>query len=217
MWAAMHLANLHGPLERLGVLPIVTAHTVAGTVELAKTLVANGVPCMEIACRTDCAIDAAKAVKETGIDILLGMGMVTSTSLLEQISGIGVDFVVSPGVTSKLLYATNTTRLPLLPGVNTASEIMLCMEYDITYMKMYLTTVPIDAMQLLETFYRLFPEIQFCPTGGINTDNMQDFMKLPNVFCVGGSWIVPDQLIVNNEWDAIAQLCKKTMGLIANS
>ena len=200
-------------LKQIGILPVVIANTVKDALSLAETLAENNIPCIEITCRTACAIDAIKAIKDSRINILLGVGTVTNTKLLEQISSIGVDFAVSPGVTASLIDASIDNGLPLLPGISSASEIMLCMEHGLKHMKIF-PAMPIGASQLLKAFYSPFPEAQFCPTGGINMDNFQEFIKMPNVFCVGGSWVVPEKLVGNHEWNAIAKLCKESLALI---
>jgi 2-dehydro-3-deoxyphosphogluconate aldolase / (4S)-4-hydroxy-2-oxoglutarate aldolase len=202
------MKNLSTQLEQIAILPVVTAHSVEGTVALARTLVTAGIPAIEITCRTACAIDAIKAVKDADIDILLGVGTVTNTQILEQVANIGVDFVVSPGVTSSLLQSSIDNDLPLLPGVSSASEVILCMDYGLKHMKLF-PAVPIGGLQLLKAFSGPFPEVRFCPTGGINISNFQDFLQMPNVFCIGGSWMVPGKQIQNNEWDSITQLCEE--------
>lgn len=194
-------------LKQIGILPVVTADTVENMLCLAETLAANGIPCIEITCRTACAIDSIKAIKASDIDILLSAGTITHAKLLAQMADIGVDFVVSPGTTSALLQAAIEHELPILPGVSSASEIMLCMDYGIKYMKLFPATA-INALALLKSFYPPFPEARFCPTGGVNERNVEAFRQLPNVFCVGGSWLVPEHHITNNEWDIIARLCQ---------
>ncbi len=194
-------------LKQIGILPVVTADTVENMLRLAETLTANGIPCIEITCRTPSAIDAIKAIKASDVDILLAAGTVTNTKLLAQMATIGVDFVVSPGTTSALLQAATESKLPILPGVSSASDIMLCMDHGIKYMKLF-PAGAINALALLKSFYPPFPEAQFCPTGGVNEGNLQAFRQLPNVFCVGGSWLAPEHHIANNEWDIIAQLCQ---------
>ena len=209
------MSTIYNELTQLGVLPVVTAYTVEGTVTLAKTLATNGIPGIEITCRTDCALDAIKAVKDADIDILLGAGTVTNAELLKEISEIGVDFAVSPGVTTSLLRAASKTNCLLLPGVSSASEIMQCMEHGIKHMKLF-PAVSINALELLKAFHAPFPDVQFCPTGGVNMNNLIEFIQMPNVFCVGGSWMVPKKLIQNNEWNAISEICKECNTTLAN-
>jgi len=210
------MEKLGKQLEQVGVLPVVTTYTAEGTVELAKTLLSAGISAIEITCRTASAIDAIKAVKEADLDILLGVGTVTNTKLLEQVAAIGVDFIVSPGITPALLQAAADNKLPILPGVSSASDIMLCLDYELQYMKIF-PAVPLGAAQLLKAFAGPFPDVKFCPTGGININNFQEFLQMPNVFCVGGSWMVPGKQVENNDWASITQLCHECLTMPGNT
>lgn len=197
-------------------MPIVTVHSVDDAVPLSQTLIENGIPCIEITCRTPCAIDAMQAIKESQIDILLGAGTVTNARMLEQVVAVGVDFVVSPGITPSLLEAAADKQIPILPGVSSASEVMLCMDYGLRYMKLFPAT-HINAIALLKSLYAPLPDAEFCPTGGVNTGNLQEFMQLPNVFCAGGSWIAPTQQISDNHWEQIGKSCRDSLALLATT
>lgn len=208
------MPDIVNQLRQAAVLPVVTAHQVADTVKLAETLTNNGLSCIEITCRTDCAIDAIKAIKDSNVDILLGAGTVTDSELLKDLAAIGVDFAVSPGVTPALLQTAVDTDITLIPGISSASEIMLCMDYGFRHLKMF-PAVPVNAAQLLKAFHAPFSSVQFCPTGGVNMTNLKSFLQMPNVFCVGGSWMVANKLIANGEWDKVAQLCRDCVLAVA--
>ncbi len=209
------MSEIYQQLEQIGILPVVTASRVAATVKLAEALRQSGLSCIEITCRTPAALDAIKAVKQADLDILVGAGTVTRPELLAEVVDLGVDFIVSPGVTDKLLAMAATKNTAFLPGVSSASGIMSCMDYGWHHLKLF-PAIPLNAVALLPAFQAAFPKVRFCPTGGINTNNLGTFITMPNVFCVGGSWMVTPTLVENEDWEAITRLARVCMGQLAD-
>ena len=206
--------NLKSRLAAYRLLPVVTPVTVAGAVELAGALRAGGIRAIEITLRTDVALDALIAVKEAGIDIEVGAGTVTTVERAEKVAAIGVQFAVTPGVTPALLQAARELGLPLLPGVSGPSDIMLGIEYGREVFKLF-PAAAVGGEALLKTLAGPFPEVSFCPTGGIGPANAGDYLALPNVVCIGGSWMAPADLVQAENWQAITQLSRQAVALLS--
>ena len=200
-------------LESYRILPVVTPGTPEETVELAKALARGGIGAIEITLRTAGAMDAIAAVKEAGVDIALGVGTIVSESQVSEVTDIGVDFAVSPGITEKVLAAANSEDLMLLPGIASASELMLGMEYGYELFKLF-PAEAVNGRALLKSLGGPFPNIRFCPTGGINPQNAQDYLQLKNVICIGGSWMVPNHLVMENNWSEIENLSAQAIELV---
>ncbi len=206
--------NLKSRLAAYRLLPVVTPVTVAGAVELAGALRAGGIRAIEITLRTDVALDALIAVKEAGIDIEVGAGTVTTVERAEKVAAIGVQFAVTPGVTPALLQAARELGLPLLPGVSGPSDIMLGIEYGQEVFKLF-PAAAVGGEALLKTLAGPFPEVSFCPTGGIGPANAGDYLALPNVVCIGGSWMAPADLVQAENWQAITELSRQAVALLS--
>ena len=206
--------NLKSRLAAYRLLPVVTPVTVAGAVELAGALRAGGIRAIEITLRTDVALDALIAVKEAGIDIEVGAGTVTTVERAEKVAAIGVQFAVTPGVTPALLQAARELGLPLLPGVSGPSDIMLGIEYGREVFKLF-PAAAVGGEALLKTLAGPFPEVSFCPTGGIGPANAGDYLALPNVVCIGGSWMAPADLVQAENWQAITELSRQAVALLS--
>lgn len=193
-------------LDGIKIIPVITPESTDNTLELAKALIAGGVNAIEITLRTKAAMDSVIAVKESGLDIKLGVGTITSSELVNKVSEIGIDFGVSPGTTASVLAAAKESNLPLLSGVTSPSEIMLGLEYNFDTFKLF-PAQAINGISLLKSLYGPFPDVKFCPTGGVNLSNSLDYINLPNVICIGGSWMVPTDLLKSSQWPQITQLC----------
>jgi len=205
---------IESKLTQYKVLPVVTPYTVEGTIDLAKALAAGGIKAIEVTLRTEAAIEALEAVKNANIDIEVGVGTLTSADDVEKAAKIGVEFGVSPGVTPRILDAAKETGLRLLPGVSGPSDILLGFEYGLEVFKLF-PAGAINGPKMLKALHGPFPDIKFCPTGGVSPENAGDYLSMPNVICVGGSWMVPDQLVKAGEWDIIESLSKEAMEAVS--
>lgn len=210
----MPIHTLEQRLAAIKILPVVTPHDAKSTVALAKALLAGGIKGIEITLRTDAALDALIAVKEENLDMQIGAGTVTNTNRVQQVADIGVDFAVSPGITSAVLEAARDAELSLLPGVSSPSEIMLGQQFGLNFFKLF-PAGALNGISMLKALYGPFPDTKFCPTGGVNPDNANDYLQLANVVCIGGSWMVPNELIKTQAWDQITQLCQTAMKLVS--
>lgn len=187
------------------VIPVLVIDDVATSVSLARALVAGGLTAIEVTLRTTNALDCIKAISKEVEGAVVGAGTVLNASHMEAAIDAGSRFLVSPGATQELIDASKSGDVPLLPGVATASEAMGLAEEGITALKFF-PAEQAGGAAYLKAISSPLPHITFCPTGGINANNAPDYLKLPNVACVGGSWVAPKNLIINNDWDAITKL-----------
>lgn len=202
--------SLADQLQRARVMPVVTARDVAATVRLAETLAAGGMTSIEITLRTETALASIAAVKQALPDMLMAAGTVVSAEDFRRAVDAGADICVSPGISVELLEASTASGVALLPGVATASDIMLGLAHGVDIFKLF-PAVAVGGTTLLKAFAGPFPRVRFCPTGGLNVDNFRDFLALPNVICCGGSWMVSDTLVHSGRWDDIEELVRAAM------
>ena len=201
------------PLDRVllqasPVLPVLVIEDVALAPDLARALYAGGVTVLEVTLRTPQALDAIAAIHREVPEVLLGGGYLIHTEQFLEARDAGAQFAVSPGCTPRLAAAAEDAGLPYLPGVMTPSEVLLALEYGYRSLKLF----PADgtaSVKMLKSLKGPFTGIRFCPTGGVNLDNLLNFLRLPNVACVGGTWLAPPSLIRARAWDQITQLARK--------
>jgi 2-dehydro-3-deoxyphosphogluconate aldolase/(4S)-4-hydroxy-2-oxoglutarate aldolase len=187
------------------VIPVVVIDRAADAVPLARALVAGGVDTMEITLRTPDAIDAIRSVAEHVPDMAVGAGTVTRPEQVRDAVAAGATFLVSPGCTPRLLEALRSQDVPSLPGAATASEVMALLEDDITEMKFF-PAAAAGGTKALRGLAGPLPEATFCPTGGIDRAAAAEYLALPNVACIGGSWLTPSDLVAAQDWEAITAL-----------
>ena len=208
--------SLEQQLISTKILPVVTPYSVESTVEVAKALKAGGISAVEITLRTPAALEAIVAVKEANIDgMLVGVGTAVSAADITKVADIGVDFVVSPGMTKNIMDAAQETGVKMLPGVSGPSDILFGLEYGLDLFKLFPAGV-LGGQKMLKALNGPFPNLKFCPTGGVGPDNIRDYLAFPNVICVGGSWMLPSDLVLNNQWDKITELSNEATTLIAS-
>jgi 2-dehydro-3-deoxyphosphogluconate aldolase/(4S)-4-hydroxy-2-oxoglutarate aldolase len=194
--------------ERLGecrILPVVTCSDVDTALRLARALVDAGMGAVEFTLRTPKALQCLAQVKERFPQLLVAAGTVTTPENMASALDAGADFCVSPGISADLLNAAESLGAQFLPGVATASEVMLGLEHGCELFKLF-PAEAIGGVSLLNSLAGPFPDIRFCPTGGLTPDNVGDYLALPNVICCGGSWMVATELIANEEWRQIKRL-----------
>lgn len=204
--------KLDAILLRAPVVPVLVVEDAARAVDMATALVAGGLPAIEITLRTPAALEAVEAVASRVAGAIPGVGTVLSAKHLEAASRAGARFAVSPGATPDLLAAASASDMPLLPGAATASEAMALLEAGYGFQKFF----PAEAAggaPFLKSLASPLPAIRFCPTGGITEANAPDYLKLANVVCVGGSWVVPGDLIARNAWSEIETLARRASTL----
>ncbi|MCW2813424.1 MAG: 4-hydroxy-2-oxoglutarate aldolase [Nocardioides sp.] len=199
-------------LDVVPVLPVVVLHRLEDAVPVARALVAGGLPAIELTLRTPVALDAVAAIAAEVPEILVGAGTVVTPGQAKEAADAGARFLVSPGATPSLLAAMDETGLPFLPGVATVSEALAALEAGCTSLKFF----PAEASggaAFLASVAAPVPAVRFCPTGGITPTNAASYLALPNVGCVGGSWLTPGDLVAARDWDAIAGLAREAAAL----
>ena len=194
------------------VVPVVVIDDVADAVPLADALVRGGLPAIEVTLRTPAAAAAIERIAAEVPGAVVGAGTVTSGRLLAAALEAGARFLVSPGATPILLDALQTSGVPFLPGVATATDIIALLERRIGVAKLFPAEV-IGGVGALKAFAGPFPQMRFCPTGGIDARKAPDYLALENVVCVGGSWMLPKDAIAAGEWDTIAALAAEAAAL----
>jgi len=187
------------------VIPVVVIKDTRQAVPLAKTLVAAGLPKIEITLRTPGALDAIKAIAEQVPDAIVGAGTVLDPAAADRAIAAGAKYLVSPGTTEKLINYLLATGMPFLPGCATVSEAMQLIEWGIPVAKFF-PAEESGGAPFLKGLSTVLQAIKFCPTGGINKANYQNYLSLPNVVCVGGSWITQSADIESGNWDSITAL-----------
>lgn len=189
------------------VVPVIVIKDLSTAVPLAKALLAGGIRVLEVTLRTPVALDAIALLSRDVPDAIVGAGTVTTPEQLAQVIDAGAKFAISPGLTRELLHAGKAANIPLIPGIASISELMEGTGLGYSHFKFF----PAEAaggVKTLKSIHGPFSDIRFCPTGGINEKNFLEYLALPNVSCVGGSWIVPDDAIASGDWDRITQLCR---------
>jgi 2-dehydro-3-deoxyphosphogluconate aldolase/(4S)-4-hydroxy-2-oxoglutarate aldolase len=194
------------------VIPVVIIDNARDAVPMARALVAGGIPTIEVTLRTPAALDAIRAIAAEVEGAVIGAGTVLTVRDLEAARQAGARFAVSPGVSPKLLDAVDDSDVPLLPGAATASEVMTLLERGYRLLKFF-PAVPAGGAKLLGAWASPLPQVRFCPTGGISLASAPDFFALPNVLCVGGSWLTPADKLAAGDWAAIELLAREAAGL----
>jgi len=187
------------------VIPVVVINDAAKAVDLARTLVAAGTKKIEITLRTSAALDAISRISIEVPEALVGAGTVVDLQTATRAVEAGAKFIVSPGATKNLLNALEGSGLPYLPGCSTLSEALELIDYGVTTAKFF-PAVESGGTAWLKAVSTVIPQLSFCPTGGIGLANYKEFLTLPNVACVGGSWIAPAKLIDEGNWEEIKKL-----------
>ncbi|MER6599838.1 bifunctional 4-hydroxy-2-oxoglutarate aldolase/2-dehydro-3-deoxy-phosphogluconate aldolase [Streptomyces parvus] len=199
-------------LDLAPVVPVVVLHDAADAVPLARALVAGGLPAIEVTLRTPAALESIRAMAAEVPGAVVGAGTVISPEHVRETMAAGARFLVSPGWTDALLEAMKASGLPFLPGVSTTSEVVSLLERGVNEMKFF----PAEAAggtAYLKALSAPLPQARFCPTGGISLASAPSYLALPNVGCVGGSWMVPGDAVAAKDWDRVARLAAEAAAL----
>lgn len=196
------------------VIPVIVLNDVAHAVPMAQALVAGGVRMLEITLRTPQALACMEAIARAVPDAVVGAGTVRSKADAQAAANAGARFAVSPGYTSAVGQACRDLGLSLLPGVATGSEIMLAQEDGFTELKFF-PAMQAGGPAMLKAWAGPFFDVRFCPTGGVTMGNAPELLALPNVVCVGGSWLVPQDAMAQGDWARITALAAQSRGLRA--
>ncbi|MFJ8652407.1 bifunctional 4-hydroxy-2-oxoglutarate aldolase/2-dehydro-3-deoxy-phosphogluconate aldolase [Streptomyces rochei] len=201
-------------LDLAPVVPVVVIDDLADAVPLARALVAGGLPAIEVTLRTPVALDAIRAIAAEVPDAVVGAGTVVTAEQVAEVVAAGARFLVSPGWTDALLTAMRDSGVPFLPGVSTTSEVVALLERGVREMKFF----PAEAAggtAYLKALAAPLPQARFCPTGGIGPASAPRYLALPNVGCVGGSWMLPKDAVADRDWGRVEALAREAAGLSA--
>jgi 2-dehydro-3-deoxyphosphogluconate aldolase/(4S)-4-hydroxy-2-oxoglutarate aldolase len=195
-------------LMRIGpVIPVIIIDHIAHAVPLAQALVAGGVRVLEVTLRTPVALQAIRAIASEVDGAVVGVGTITRAQDFVQSIEAGAVFGVSPGLTPELVAGARDSGLPLLPGVMTPSDVIAARAAGFTEMKLF-PAQQAGGIGMLKALGGPFPDVTFCPTGGVSAATAADFLALPNVACVGGSWLTPADAVAAGDWDRITTLAR---------
>ncbi|MBI1561288.1 bifunctional 4-hydroxy-2-oxoglutarate aldolase/2-dehydro-3-deoxy-phosphogluconate aldolase [Helicobacter pylori] len=194
------------------IVPVVVIEDIKDAVPLAQSLIEGGIHIIEVTLRSSCALEAIELIAKNVPKMRVGAGTILNPTQLEQAQNRGAEFLISPGLTIKLLEYAKKKDMPLIPGVSSSSEVMQALELGYNALKFFPAEY-CGGVKLLNAFNGPFKGVKFCPTGGISIDNMHSYLNLENVLCVGGSWLTPKNLIQNKEWDKITEICKRSLAL----
>ncbi|MGL2809620.1 bifunctional 4-hydroxy-2-oxoglutarate aldolase/2-dehydro-3-deoxy-phosphogluconate aldolase [Helicobacter pylori] len=194
------------------IVPVVVIENIKDAVPLAQSLIEGGIPIIEVTLRSSCALEAIELIAKNVPKMRVGAGTILNLTQLEQAQNRGAEFLISPGLTIKLLEHAKKKDMPLIPGVSSSSEVMQALELGYHALKFFPAEY-CGGVKLLNAFNGPFKGVKFCPTGGISADNMRSYLNLENVLCVGGSWLTPKDLVQNKEWDKIIEICKRALAL----
>jgi 2-dehydro-3-deoxyphosphogluconate aldolase/(4S)-4-hydroxy-2-oxoglutarate aldolase len=194
------------------VIPVVVLPDAAAAIPLAESLRRGGIGVIEVTLRTSAGLEAIRRIASEVPGIVVGAGTVTTPSAAEDARAAGAQFLVTPGATPALVDAAQATGLPILPGAATVSEVLALVERGLTNLKFF----PAEAsggLDYLASVASVLPDVAFCPTGGIASATAADYLALPNVSCVGGSWLTPPDAVAAGDWELVEKLAREADGL----
>lgn len=204
----MSMEDKNAQIERLceqaRILPVITIDSEAQILPLADALAAGGLTTLEITLRSEHGLAAIRLLREQRPELCIGAGTVLNPQMFDACVAAGAQFIVSPGITAELLKAAVDNPIPLLPGVSTASEIMQALALGYQRFKLF----PAEAsggVAALRALAGPFPQVRFCPTGGVNAGNLAQYLAQPNVMCVGGSWMLEPTALKQGDWARLQQ------------
>lgn len=192
-------------IDRVPVIPVVVLHDVAHAVPVAEALVEGGVPVIELTLRTPEALSCIEQIASRVPEILVGAGTIVAPEQAKDAVSAGAQFLVSPGMTDALADALQETGLPHLPGASTVSEVLRLLELGYSEMKFFPAEIS-GGVGFLKAIGAPVPQARFCPTGGITESTAASYLALPNVGCVGGTWLTPSDAVRDQDWDRITRL-----------
>ncbi|MES2142091.1 MAG: bifunctional 4-hydroxy-2-oxoglutarate aldolase/2-dehydro-3-deoxy-phosphogluconate aldolase [Pseudomonadota bacterium] len=200
-------------LNKSRIIPVIVIDKVEHAIPLAKTLVNAGFSILEITLRTACALEAIQKIATGVPSAIVGAGTIINRKQLAQAKTAGAKFAVSPGLSEQLVFGAKEQNLPYLPGIATVSEALSAYELGLTHVKFF----PAESMGGIKTIAAIsevLPTLQFCPTGGVNLINLTNYLKLPSVPCVGGTWIAPRSLIQAESFKEITLSANETQKIL---
>lgn len=195
------------------IVPVIVLENIEDALPLAEALLEGGISIMEITLRTDAGLGSIEAISKALPQMHVGAGTVLNANDFKKAVVHGAQFVFSPGISEELMQTSKELDIALIPGVTTASEMMMAKNHGFEHCKLFPATLA-GGVEALKAFSGPFTSMHFCPTGGVNLKNLNDFLSLDNVLCVGGSWLVPKQIIKDKKFQVITRLCKEALNTV---
>lgn len=192
------------------IVPVIAIDDAKDALALAKAILNSGIKVMEVTLRTPAALESISIIAKELPEMNVGAGTVCSVEDFKKAVEANAKFVFSPGISQELIDYSKEVEIPLVPGVSSASEVMLALNNGINACKLF-PAVLSGGIDMLKALGGPFPKMKFCPTGGVNLDNMNDFLSLKNVSCIGGTWICPKSAINSNDFEKIEILCSQAL------
>ena len=205
-------AVLKAALARITMVPVLTIDRLDDAVALGRALIDGGLTALEITLRTPVALKAIEVMARELPHAMIGAGTILTPGHARSAIDAGARFLVSPGITPNLIVAAQDWKVPYLPGVATVSEAMALADIGLSFVKFF-PAEPAGGAAFLKSIGAPVPDISFCPTGGIGPGNVRDYLALPNVVCVGGSWVAPTAAVAAKDWATITRLAREAAGL----
>ena len=209
---ASHASQVDAVFARAPVIPVLTIERIEDAIPLARALSDNGLPVLEVTLRSACAVDAIALIARELADACVGAGTVLNARDLDAVAQAGARFAISPGATDSLYRAAAECPVPLIPGIATASELMRGLEHGWQRIKFF-PAESSGGIGALKGFAGPFAQVRFCPTGGIDAAKAPAYLGLPNVACVGGSWMLPADALAARDWARIGGLARAAAAL----
>lgn len=210
-----HRQQVQSLLQACPLVPVIAINKPEHALPLGRALVAGGINILEITLRTPYGLDAIRELRAKLPEAWVGAGTVTTIEQYRDVDKAGAQFVITPGVTESLLEHAITARAPLLPGVATMSEMLMGYQRGFRHFKFFPAEVS-GGINALKAFSGPFPDICFCPTGGIKKNTARDYLALDNVAAVGGSWLTPQDVIDAGDWDQVTAIARESLALLKN-
>ena len=206
--------NIREIVKLAPVIPVLTISEFAHAAPLARALSAGGLRVLEVALRTPVALAAIEAMRKAEPAAVIGVGTLTRAVDFAAADRVGAQFGVSPGLTPELAAAARGARFPLLPGIMTPTEVIIARNAGFNILKFFPAELA-GGINMLQALGAAFPDVSFCPTGGITRTTASDYLRLTNVVCVGGSWLAPPSMLAAGDWAGIEELAREAAGLNA--
>jgi 2-dehydro-3-deoxyphosphogluconate aldolase/(4S)-4-hydroxy-2-oxoglutarate aldolase len=197
------------------VIPVLKINDAKDAVPLARALARGGLPVIEITMRTPDALESIRRVAAEVPEAVVGAGTILTAAQFDEAAAAGSKFIVSPGATAQVFAAARDSAVPLLPGAITPSEMMAALEEGLDFLKFF-PAEQAGGAAFLKSLASPFAGLRFCPTGGVTARNAADYLSLPNVICVGGSWVAPDDAVKAGDWARIETLAREAAKLASN-
>ena len=207
------MSTIKEQLQTLKVIPVIAIDNAEDIIPLGKVLADNGLPAAEITFRSDAAVEAIRLLRETQPNMLIGAGTVLNREQVLAAKEAGATFIVSPGFNPNTVKACQEIGIDIIPGVNNPSTIEAALEMGITTLK-YFPAEASGGINMLKSLLAPYGEINIMPTGGINTNNITEYLALPRVLACGGTWMVDKTLIEQGQWDELARLTREAVKLV---